>query len=1140
MSFSSQWRPLRVVILAAVAAASGGVRAEVEYVGQVKPLLRERCYACHGALKQEGGLRLDTARMILRGGDSGAAVIPGDAAGSLLVARVMAGDEDERMPPEHEGELFNPGQVQVLRDWIDAGAVAPSDERPEADPQDHWAFRPLARPPVPTGDGLSGGHPVDAFIEAQHRAHGIVPQPEASPEVVWRRLYFDLVGLPPGLDELEEAARGGKEDQRAEYKTAVNRLLADPRHGERWGRHWMDVWRYSDWWGLGDQLRNSQKHMWHWRDWIVESLNDDLSYAEMVRLMLAADELHPGDMTKLRATGFLARNFFLFNRHPWMEETVEHVSKGLMGLTVNCAKCHDHKYDPVSQLDYYRIRAFFEPYQVRLDMVPGEVDFERDGVPRVYDGLLDEPTWRFIRGDEARPDRTTVMAPGVPSILALGELVVRPVVLPPVAWQPERQPWVIDAHVAAARGQLVAAERALLTAEEEAARAQQQLSEVEATSAVVSDVAAAPVAGVMTEAFASMDSERWSLLGGEWSLTPGRLEQKRDGPVTAALRFLEPVPRDFDVTLRFTTLGGSQWRSVGLAFDGPDRPVEEPLTPEESEISVYASAFAGGPKVQAAFRRGTESQYPGDGAAPRPVTAGQEHRLRVQVRDTLVNVFFDGEPVLAWRSPLPRRPGCLQFTTFDALAVFHEITIAPLAEDLRLREPSEPVPPASTLAGARAQQAAAAARLQTAAQAAVVAVARVRSIEARGEAMRVRWNESDDEVAGLPPVAAAAVVAGRELEAAQAQLAVYEKEERLLTAAPEQKEAVDKELREARDALDRAAAAVHEPVAADASWAGLVGARWTPTRFRNSSADDPDVPFPQVSTGRRTALAEWITDPRHPLTARVAVNHLWARHMGQPLVATLFDFGRKGAAPTHPELLDWLAVEFIESGWSMKHLHRLIVTSAAYRRSSSVAGAESSLAVDPDNRHLWRRTPVRLDAEVVRDSILAHSGSLDLTMGGPPVLAAQQDTSLRRSLYFFHSNNERNMFLTTFDGPAAKECYQRDQSIVPQQALALSNSGLVHEASQRIAARLSRPVAGAADGPAAADAVVAGAVVDDLEFIRRAWMVLVAIHPGEAEVAACRRALAEWRRLEPSVSEVAVRAHLVWSLINHNDFVTQR
>jgi hypothetical protein len=414
--------------------------------------------------------------------------------------------------------------------------------------------------------------------------------------------------------------------------------------------------------------------------------------------------------------------------------------------------------------------------------------------------------------------------------------------------------------------------------------------------------------------------------------------------------------------------------------------------------------------------------------------------------------------------------------------------------------------------------------------------------------MRVRWGQAEAEAeaeAETAELRRVAVVAERELEAAQARLVVCEKEERLLTAAPEQKAAIETELQQARDALSRAVAAVDEPVAADASWAGLVGARWTPTRFRNSSADDPDVPFPQVSTGRRTALAGWITDPRHPLTARVAVNHLWARHMGQPLVATLFDFGRKGAAPTHPELLDWLAVEFIESGWSMKHLHRLIVTSAAYRRTSSVAGAGPSLAVDPDNRSLWRRTPVRLDAEVVRDSILAHSGSLDLTMGGPPVLAAQQDTSFRRSLYFFHSNNERNMFLTTFDGPAAKECYQRDQSIVPQQALALSNSGLVHEASQRIAARLSRPVDGAAEGPAAADAVVAGAVVagavvDDLEFIRRAWMVLVAIHPGEAEVAACRRALAEWRRLEPTVSEVAVRAHLVWSLINHNDFVTQR
>ena len=183
----------------------------------------------------------------------------------------------------------------------------------------------------------------------------------------------------------------------------VDRLLASQQYGERWGRHWMDVWRYSDWWGLGAEVRNSQKHIWHWRDWIIESLNADKGYDQMVREMLAADELYPNDLDRLRATGFLARQYFLFNRNTWLDETVEHTGKAFLGLTINCANCHDHKYDPISQIDYYRFRAFFEPYQVRTDQLPGEVDFEKDGIPRVFDCNLDAPTYRFVRGDEKRP-----------------------------------------------------------------------------------------------------------------------------------------------------------------------------------------------------------------------------------------------------------------------------------------------------------------------------------------------------------------------------------------------------------------------------------------------------------------------------------------------------------------------------------------------------------------------------------------------------------------------------------------------------------------------------------------------------------------------------------------------------------------
>ena len=179
----------------------------------------------------------------------------------------------------------------------------------------------------------------------------------------------------------------------------------------------MDIWRYSDWWGLGAEVRNSQKHIWHWRDWIIESLNADKGYDQMVREMLAADELYPDDLDRLRATGFLARQYFKFNRNTWLDETVEHTVKAFLGLTFNCAKCHDHKYDPISQDDYYRFRAFFEPYQVRTDMVPGETDFEKDGIPRAFDCNLDAPTYpSHPRRRAAARRRTGRSTPGLPRV----------------------------------------------------------------------------------------------------------------------------------------------------------------------------------------------------------------------------------------------------------------------------------------------------------------------------------------------------------------------------------------------------------------------------------------------------------------------------------------------------------------------------------------------------------------------------------------------------------------------------------------------------------------------------------------------------------------------------------------------------
>jgi hypothetical protein len=668
------------------------------------------------------------------------------------------------------------------------------------------------------------------------------------------------------------------------YERLVDRLLKDPRHGERWARHWMDIWRYSDWWGLGDQLRNSQPHIWHWRDWLVESVNADTPYDEMVRLMLAADELHPNDLRRLRATGFLARNFFLFNRTQWMEETVEHVSKGLLGLTVNCAKCHDHKYDPVKQADFYKLRAFFEPYEVRLDVVPGEPDLAKDGIPRPFDAHLDTPTYLFIRGQESRPDKSAPLAPGVPAVLSFRPLKIQPVSLPVDAWQPERRPWVIEAHLEAARKKVAAAQAAL--------------------------------------------------------------EKARGSKDPGVIRLAE-------LTLAVETAELSRTERVLAAMQ-----------------AAWARADAGG-----------------------------------------------ADPAL--------------------------------------------------------EQA-----------------------------------ESEARVA--------AVRAEREVAAARARLGV-EALERLQKPGAA---TMEKQLAQARTTLEEATRKVSAPVGPEERYTPLAGARWTATRFQFSGKDDPTVPFGPRSSGRRTALAEWITDRRNPLTARVAVNHIWGRHMGVPLVATVFDFGRNGARPTHPELLDWLAAEFMEKGWSMRHLHRLIVTSAAYRMSSSQRGAAAAnLAKDRDNVYLWRREPARLEAEVVRDSILSLAGTLDPTRGGPPVPAAQQAASKRRSLYFFHSDTDRNLFLTTFDGAAPRECYRRDQSIVPQQALALTNSSLVLDAAGPIAERLSK------------------GAVDDAAFIRRAFAVVLGISAGEAEVTASKRALEDWRRQGPAGAE---RSRFIWALLNHNDFVTLR
>jgi hypothetical protein len=371
---------------------------------------------------------------------------------------------------ENETELLlghNPGDGKDAPTYEKlADGVASREEAEKFFASYRWQpFEPVVRPAVPGSAGvppassLRAGetpalpaftirNPIDAFVAAEHQARGLKARPEASKEILLRRVYLDLIGLSPTPEELIAFEKDESPDA---YEKVVDRLLADPRHGERWARHWMDVWRYSDWagWSGGNQIRDSKPHIWKWRDWIVESLNADKGYDRMIVEMLAGDELAPEDTNTLRATGFLVRNYKMLSREQWLEDTVKHTSQAFLGVTMGCAKCHDHMYDPISQAEYYSLRAVFEPHWVRTDSVPGETNLLKAGLARVYDVDTNPPTFFFNRGDERKPDTNRILQPDVPRALG-GVLDIQPVSLPLSAGHPDKRDFVYRDALAAA------------------------------------------------------------------------------------------------------------------------------------------------------------------------------------------------------------------------------------------------------------------------------------------------------------------------------------------------------------------------------------------------------------------------------------------------------------------------------------------------------------------------------------------------------------------------------------------------------------------------------------------------------------------------------------------------------------------
>lgn len=1054
-----------------------GAVAAVDYGREIKPLLKERCYACHGALKQKAGLRLDTVAAMREGGDSGD-VLEGQQA--MIVARVITHELDDRMPPEGEGAAFTAEQVELLQRWVAEGAKGPSSEQPEPDPKAHWAYH---RPE-------SAGRTLDELLAVKRAELGVKPQPAIAPSLWLRRVYLDLIGLPPTRAEqlaFEMALAAGEDAQQVRAQV-VERLLASPQYGERWARHFMDIWRYSDWYGLGAQLRYSQKHLWHWRDWIVESLNADKGYDEMVRQMLAADEIDPADKANLRATGFLARSFYLFNRTTWLDATIEHTSRAFLGLTMQCVKCHDHKYDPVDQAEYYRMRAIFEPMHVRLDAVAGETDFEKNGLPRVFDLHLDRPTYRHVRGDEANEDRSKVHAAGVPAVLSWGDsFQVKPVNLPMSSHRPGAQVPVMKDHLVKAEMERAAVEKRLAAARQ---AIQQKQQEEAAKAKADKPVAAVAVSQegkpklLWRDEFTSAQAERYEVLAGDWQWLGGdaRLVQTETGSQRRVLEWKEAEPSDFAAKLKFVIEGGERWKSVGLAFDGVG----------EDDTLVYVSAAQGGSKVQVSPRVGGSSEYPAGGARARAVETGREYLLEVRVRGRQIEVWMDGERQINFALPTRREGGKLRLVAFDARASFRQFEVRELD--------------ASEVIGGDETGTGQAKSIEQWQQELALIQKEVQAAEAK-----IDWIKAVHAAEAAPQDEALAQRAAEieaKLDALESELALSKAERGIAAAGKDSKQqaVAAKQLKEAKERLEKAELRKQKP-----------GVEYRPLRAVLKAQEGPDDPanasvqrFPQQSTGRRLAFAQWVTDRQHPLTARVLVNQVWLRHFGASLVEDVTDFGRRTLPPLQQAVLDTLAARFIESGWSLKALHREMVLSELYAMSSSQAGADpATLAEDPDNRSYWRMNARRMESQVVRDSLLHLVGRLDLTQAGPTLDPTKNETANRRALYFNQTAFEQHRFLGGFDNANVLECYRREVSVMPQQALALSNSRESAECAAALAEQW-------------------GKLSDERLSEEAFWLVLGRAVSGP-ERAVCVAALQKMSR-----------PIFLQGLLNHNDFITIR
>ena len=935
------------LVLALAPTASADDKTSPDFGRDIQPIFKARCYACHDARKKTAELRLDVRSLAFRGGASGnKAIVPGSSGKSDLLRRVTSTNDDEVMPPS--GPKLTADQIGLLRRWIDAGANWPDALAGEQKTQ-HWAFVAPVRPTIASQSGAAvARNSIDRFIQARLAQEGMQQAHEADRVTLLRRVTLDLIGLPPTVADVDAFLADKSPNA---YERAVDRLLASPHYGERWARIWLDGARYADSDGFE---KDKSRQVWFYRDWVINSLNRDLPYDQFIVEQLAGDLLPKANQDQRVATGFL-RNSMINEeggiepeqfRMEAMFDRMDAIGKSVLGLTIQCAQCHDHKYDPLSQLDYYRLFACInDDHEACLAVYTPEEQLRRAELYRQIDDIERElqhrlPDWRermhsweeTVRNDQPA---WTVLRPAVDdlsnggqkylpqpdgSFLALGYAPTKHTI--------KMQTKVSTPGISAFRLELLNDPNLPLGGPGRSIKGTGALSEFRVEAAPADK----PDKGKRLKFAKATADVNPPVKPLEAMFDDRRTNKRTTGPVEFAIDGKEDTAWGFDV--------GPVRRNL------PRKAVfalAEPVGDNGGTLlTFYLSQRHGG-------WNSDDNQNCNLG------------RLRLS--------FTTAPEAVA--DPLPARvrvlvsKGVSARTEKDDLEVFHYWR--------------ETLP---------------------------------------------EWHEANERIEKL----------WQQHPEGSSQLVLQQREN----------------LRETH-LLKR-------------------GDFLQPAQVVKPGAPSFLPPMPESSEPARLAFARWCVDRRSPTTARAIVNRVWQSYFGTGIVSTSEDLGTQAETPSHPELLDWLAVEFMDQGWSLKKLHRGIVCSATYRQNSRVT--PDGLARDPYNRLLARGPRFRVDAEIVHDVALAASGLLDSEIGGrsvfpplpgfmlmPPVSYGPkiwpEETGperYRRALYTFRYRSLPYPGLQAFDAPNGDtSCVRRSRSNTPLQALTTLNEPVFIECARNLA-----------------------------------------------------------------------------------------